>query len=168
MFLARKISLAKWSKKQEQGELAEDEIPADAVTADLRTQDNKLSFWRCDTKETTEVNKAVLAIAAAYDRIDKIAVVWLAADELRADGQTLEDSKGRTPVRELVELHIDVCRLDYMRLGKVAQCIFIALKKGQYLQLRKARVKELLAEAVKQGSIDPNHLEKSLRQELKL
>ena len=71
-------------------------------------------------------------------------------------------------MRELVELHIDVCRLDYMRLGKVAQCIFTALKKGQYLQLRKARVKELLAEAVKQGSIDPNHLEKSLRQELKL
>ena len=51
MFLARKISLAKWSKKQEQGELAEDEIPADAVTADLRTQDNKLSFWRCGDGE---------------------------------------------------------------------------------------------------------------------
>ena len=141
MFLARKISLAKWSKKQKKGELAEDEIPADAVTADLRTQDNKLSFWRCDTKETTEVNKAALAIAAAYDRVDKIAVVWLAADKLRADGQTLEDSKGRTPVRELAELHMDVCRLDYMRLGKVAQCIFTALKEGQYLQLRKARVK---------------------------
>ena len=48
MFLARKVSLAKWSKKDE---LAEGEIPADAVTADLRTQDNKLSFWRCGNGE---------------------------------------------------------------------------------------------------------------------
>ena len=49
MFLARKISLAKWSKK---GELEVGEIAADAVTADLRTQDNKLSFWRCGDGES--------------------------------------------------------------------------------------------------------------------
>ena len=86
MFLARKVSLAKWSKKDE---LAEGEIPADAVTADLRTQDNKLSFWRCGNGEGIEVNEAVLALAAAGTRVDKIDVVWLAVDELRSDGQTL-------------------------------------------------------------------------------
>ena len=35
MFLARKITRAKWSNK---AELSADEIPADAVTADLRTR----------------------------------------------------------------------------------------------------------------------------------
>ena len=168
MFLARKISLAKWLKKEEQGELAEDEISADAVTADLRTKDNRLSFWRCDTEETTEVNKAALAIVAGYERIDKIAVVWLAADELQADGQTLKDTEGKTPVRGLAELHVDVCRLDYMRLGKVAQRIFTALKEEQYLQIGKASVKGLLAEAVEQGDIVPNDLEKRVREELGL
>ena len=165
MFLARKISLAKWSKT---GELTVGEIPADAVTTDLRTRDNKLSFWRCDTMETTEVNKAALAIAAAYERIDKIAVVWLAADELRADGQTLKDTEGKTPVRGLAELHVDVCRLDYMRLGKIAQRIFTALKEEKYLQLGKASVKGLLAEAVEQGDIAPNELEKRVREALGL
>ena len=168
MFLARKISLAKWSKKQEQGELAEDEIPADAVTADLRTQDNKLSFWRCGDEEGIEVNEAVLALAAAGTRVDKIDVVWLAADELRSDGQTLQDTKGRTPVLELAELHVDVCRLDYMRLGKVAQRVVTALKKERYLRLRKARVRNLLAEAVEQGRIDPKDLQKRVREELGL
>lgn len=168
MFLARKISLAKWLKKEEQGELAEGEISADAVTADLRTKDNRLSFWRCDTQETTEVNKAALAISAACDRVDRIVVVWLAANELQADGQTLKDTKGRTPVRGLAELHMDVCRLDYMRLGKVAQRIVTALEEKRYLQLGKAGVKGLLAEAIEQGDIDPNHLEKRVREELKL
>ena len=165
MFLARKISLAKWSKK---GELAEGEIPADAVTADLRTQDNKLSFWRCGDGEGIEVNEAVLALAAAGTSVDKIDVVWLAADELRSDGQTLQDTKGRTPALELVELHVDVCRLDYMRLGKVAQRVVTALKEERYLRLGKARVRNLLAEAVEQGRIDPNDLEKRIREELGL
>ncbi len=165
MFLARKVSLAKWSKKDE---LAEGEIPADAVTADLRTQDNKLSFWRCGNGEGIEVNEAVLTLAAAGTRVDKIDVVWLAVDELRSDGQTLQDTKGRTPVLELAELHVDVCRLDYIRLGKVAQHIFTAIQKAQYLRLGKARVKQLLAEAVKQERINPNDLQKRVREELGL
>ena len=84
MFLARKISLAKRSKKSE---LEVGEIPADAVTADLRTQDNKLSFWRCGDGKRVEIEEAALAIAAAWESVDKIDVVWLAADELRSDPQ---------------------------------------------------------------------------------
>ena len=165
MFLARKISLAKWSKKSE---LEVGEIPADAVTADLRTQDNALSFWRCGDGERAEVNEAALALAAAGTRVDKIDVVWLAADELRSDGQTLQDTEGRTPVLGLAELHVDACRLDYIRLGKVAQRIFTAIQKEQYRRLGKARVKGLLAEAVGQGRIDPDDLEKRVREELGL
>ena len=165
MFLARKISLAKWSKK---GELAKGEISADAVTADLRTQDNKLSFWKCGDGERAEVNEAALAIAASYERVDKIVLVWLAADDLQSDGQTLKDTEGRTPVSGLADLHVDVCRLDYIRLGKVAQRVVTALKKDRYLQLRKARVKELLAAAVKQERIDPDDLQQDVRKDLGL
>ena len=42
MFLARKISRAKWPATRE---LSVSEIPADAVTGDLRTQNNALSFF---------------------------------------------------------------------------------------------------------------------------
>ena len=165
MFLARKISLAKWSK---QSELEVGEISADAVTLDLKTQDNKLSFWRCGDGERAGVNEAALAIAAACDRIDKIDVVWLAVGELQSDGQTLKDTKGRTPVLGLDELHVDVCRLDYWRLGKVAQLIFTAIQKDQHLRLRKACVKNLLTHAAEQGRIDPEGLKKPVRKELGL
>lgn len=165
MFLARKISLAKWSK---QSELEVGEISADAVTLDLKTQDNKLSFWRCGDGKRAGVNEAALAIAAACDRIDRIDVVWLAVGELQGDGQTLKNTMGRTPVLGLDELHVDVCRLDYWRLGKVAQLIFTAIQKDQHLRLRKACVKDLLTKAAEQGRIDPAGLKDHVRKELGL
>ena len=74
MFLARKITRAKWAAKQE---LSVGEIPADAVTVDLRTQDNALSFWRCPNDTDRDVEEAALAIAAARKRVDRLDIVWL-------------------------------------------------------------------------------------------
>ena len=151
MFLARKITRAKWTHKR--GGLAKGEIAADAVTADLRTQDNALSFWRCPTEDGDDIEKAALAIAAARDSVDKIEIVWLVEDELRDDGQYLEDTKGQTPVLELTGLHVDVCRLDYVRLGNVADHIIRAIEKKRYRRLSKRCVTNLLATAVKQKQV---------------
>ena len=116
MFLARKIARAKWAAKDG---LSESEIPADAVTADLKTQQNSLSFWRCPSDEKHDIEEAVLAIAAAGDRVDRLDIVWIADEELQADGQSLKDTAGRTPVTDMVAMHVDVSRLDYVRLGNV-------------------------------------------------
>ena len=66
MFLTRKITRAKWEAKQG---LAADEIPSDAITIDLRTQGNALSFWQCPTDAVSDVEEAALAIAAAGERV---------------------------------------------------------------------------------------------------
>jgi hypothetical protein len=66
MFLARMITRPKWQPKQG---LASDEIPADAITADLRTSNNVLSFWQCGEATDPEISTAVLAIAAGRDRL---------------------------------------------------------------------------------------------------
>ena len=47
MFLARKITHAKWKRQDLLPHLTSDEISADAVTADLRTSEDSLSLWRC-------------------------------------------------------------------------------------------------------------------------
>ena len=94
-----------------------------------------------------------MAIAAARDSVDKIEIVWLAEDELRDDGQYLEDTKGQTPVLELTGLHVDVCRLDYVRLGNVADHIIRAIEKKRYRRLSKRCVTNLLATAVKQKQV---------------
>ena len=160
MFLARKISRAKWEAKRD---LSEGEIPDDAITVDLRTKDNKLSFWRCSE---TEVEDVALAIAATRDNVDKLDIVWVDEGELKTDGQTLENTKGDTPVTELAERHVDVCQLDSVRLGKVAHRVMAAIKKGQCTRLTKKQVTNILVAAVKQKRVDLNDLRPSLRKKI--
>lgn len=163
MFLARKITQAKWRPREG---FAEGEIAADAVTVDLKTQDNSLSFWRCPTETTEDLEKAVLAIAATRNRVEKIEIVWLIDDDLQNDCQTLENTEGDTPVLELKELHVDVCRLDYVRLGKVAIRIATALENCRWRRITKGRVRELLVEAVKQKRVELADLQQSIQTEV--
>ena len=116
MFLARKITRAKWEPKQG---FADGEIPADAVTADLRTQGNSLSLWQCGDATMHEVEEAALALATAGNQVDKLDIVWLSDDDLNADGQNWAETEGRTPVTDLIRRHVDLSLLDYGRLGKV-------------------------------------------------
>ena len=77
-FFARKITRAKWMRHPE---LSAGEIAADAVTADLRTSGNALSFWRCGSAAEVEVERVALAMAAAGDRIDRLDLVWIAGEQ---------------------------------------------------------------------------------------
>lgn len=165
MFLARKITRAKWNPQED---LSEGEIAADAVTADLRTQTNSLSFWQCQEDENgaIDIEDATLAIAAAGDRIDKIDIVWLTDDELRNDGQDLKDTTGRTCVAGLANRHVDVCRLDYARLGKIARCVLNSIEKQRYKRFTKKDVKKLLATAVKKDRIKLDDLSDKIRREI--
>ena len=163
MFVARSISGAKW---RERDELGMGEIPADAVTADLRTKGNALSFWRCGDGGPEEVKRVALAIGSAAERIDKVEVVWLADEELRADGQTLRDSPGRTPVTELIDSHVDVTRLDLSRLARLAHRVVEAIGAGRHLRLRRGELKVLLVDALEQNRVNVDEMGSRVRQEL--
>lgn len=163
MFLARKITRAKWEAKQE---LSTGEISADAITGDLRTQDNSLSFWQCGIGDKTKLEEVALAIAAGRDTVAKLEIVWLADDDLRDDGQILKNTEGRTPVADLAKLHVDVCALDYARLGKIAHRVVTAIKEKRYLRLTKLRIKKLLTIAVDQGRIGIEDLEDKIQVEV--
>ena len=144
MFVARKIARAKWDKRPE---FADGEIPADALTADLRTKQNALSFWRCGG-ETADLENVALAIAAAADRIDKVELVWLAAEKLTEDRQTFEGSPGYTPVADLADRHVDLRRLDVVRLVRLANRVMEALGEGHYHRVSSARVKTVRIRAL--------------------
>lgn len=160
MFLARKFSPAKWAPKKG---LPKNGIPADAVTGDLRTQENTLSFWRCDVRD---VDEAALAIAAGADRIDKLDIVWIGDDDLRGDGHILSDSPGRTPVADLSDRHVDLRGLDYDLLGSVARRVAAAIDCDHCQRLTKTRVKALLKTAARDGRIDLEGLSKKIREEI--
>jgi hypothetical protein len=163
VFLARKITRAKWTPK---AGLEADEVPADAVTADLRTTENTLSFWRCGEGAEGEVEEAALAIAAGGDRLDKLDVVWLSDEQLRSDGQTWKDTDGRTPVKSLVKQHVDLYRLDYVRLGRVADGVVDAIECRRHRRLTKKHITKLLAVAVEEGRVALADLEEKVQSEV--
>ena len=162
-FLARTIARAKWPKT---GELTTGEIPADAVTIDLRTQGNSLSFWQCNSDKKDDIEEAALAIASGRERIDKLDIVWLDEENMRTDSQVLRDSEGRTPVSDLVNSHVDLVGLNYNLLGMVAQRVVNAIEENRYRRLTKRRVKKLIAKAHQQGRISANLLSDKLRAEI--
>lgn len=160
MFLARKIARAKWDKK---AGLGPDEIPADAITIDLRTRDNALSFYRCGSASPSEVEEAALAIAAAGDHIETFDVAWISSDDLRARGHELKDIRGETPLVSMRERHVDVCRLDHRRLGEVAETLAAALCPATSKRFTKSSVETLLLDAVKQGRVEREQLKDGLK-----
>lgn len=103
--LARKITRAKWDPR---AELAQSEIGADAVTGDLKTSSNALSVWRCESSDKEHLQRAVLALAAAADRPDRVDLVYLDEQALSMIGLSTRNTMGDTPVETLREHHVDI------------------------------------------------------------
>lgn len=161
MLLARMISRAKWERKEW---MSEGEISADAVTADPRTQNYKLSFWRSGTGTENEIENVALAIAAGRDKIDKVEIVLIDDKDLKHDGQIIKASDGRTPIGSLVKLHVNVTRLDYCRLGKVARRVASAVEADQCYRVTRRRVERLLVTAITRSKVlQIEKLNKNLR-----
>ena len=152
--MARKFNGAKWRKTEG---LGCGEIPADAVTIDLRTQSNTLSFWKCNFED------AALAIASVGSHVEKLDIVLLSSEELEEKGQKLNPSSGKTLVTELVDRHVDVCRLDYVRLGTIARGIVVAIEEERCRRFTRGQVLELLAEAVRRDRLEITKLEENVQ-----
>ena len=163
VFLARMFTRAKWKQCVD---LGSQEIPADAVTCDLKTRDNTLSFWQCGEGTDEEVSEAALAIATGRDRLDKLDVVWVKTAELTGDSLTTQQTAGRTPVLSLVGEHVDVIRLDFQRLGKVAYRISLAIEQECWSRLSKKQVANIIAAAVRQGRVSLTDLKEKLQVEI--
>lgn len=127
-----------------------------------------LSLWRCGFGTPEEIEDVILAVAAGRQRIEKVELVWVDEEDLRSDGQFLVNTDGRTPVPDLVSLHIDVGRLDYVRLGQVASLVMSAFDEGRYCRMTRKRVRELLVSAMNDGRVDAEGLHETIRAQVQL
>ena len=166
MFLLRKVEIQKWSPSND---LAADEAPADSVAADLRSKGNALSFWFCDSDPNDKCNvaDAAIAIAAMNNRIDKMHILWVSRDQLVSDGQNLDPKASETPITDMAQRHVDVCKLDSVRLGMVASRIFAAAKSEHYQFFDKKEVTNLLADAVKAGRVTIDQLNEKVEADVR-
>ena len=113
--LIRKVNKSKWF----QNDIKEREpVSADAITSCLRTYGNTLSVWEIESGD--ELDEAVLAIVAAHQHLESIDVIHLSPEYLTKNGIDCVHSKGRTPVDDLAENHVDLAKLTYEKLGVIA------------------------------------------------
>ena len=163
MFLARSITRSKWEAKNG---LQPGEIPADAITGDLRTKENSLSFWLCEPNDQEELNDVALAISATRDSVAKIELVWLEREELEASGQFFDETPGQTPVLDLVDRHLDLRRLDGERLGRLALHVQNAISMDRYKRMSRRQVRDILGAAVLEGRVRLENLSQKIQIEL--
>lgn len=161
--LVRKINRAKWV----QNDISKGaEVSADAVTHCMKTSGNTLSTWKIDSIE--EVEEAVLAIAAAQDHLDTFHVVCLDNKYLVDNGISTDSSPGITPVKELIDSHVDLCELTYRGLGVIADQTRQAFVNKSVLEYRFRQLKELLKKAIKDGRLNADDLKESVRNKLEI
>lgn len=140
MFLFRKISRVKWDSEK----FPTGRIQADAITADLRTSENALSFWTSPTDDDKALNEVALAMVANPEKPGPIDLVWFPQESLREEF-TWKDTLGETLYKKMADRHIDACQLDYEALGKIARHIVTAIKKQQLKRFKPGEIKSLLA-----------------------
>lgn len=159
MLLVRRIGRRKWPTTY--AEASVEQIPADAVTADLRTHRNCLSFWTCD--DIGDLDGAVLAIAAAAPRIATIDVVWIEDHERRFPGYDRLETEGVTPVAAWRQRHLDIAGLDYAGLGLVASAVADAVCAERCRRTPAPRVRAMLAKSVSENGLRLDDLEPRVR-----
>jgi len=116
---ARKFSRAKWERP---AFISDSEIPADAITVCLRTQDNKLSLWDCaDDDGSVEETVLALATGSKYDSLEKMHITTLVIAEMKSQGLSLANTPGDTAVEDLRERHLEVVKLTLNQLTKFAE-----------------------------------------------
>ena len=161
--LARKIARAKWDAKPE---LGDDAIAADAVTVDLKTTGNTLSFWRCESSSADDLKRASLALAAAAERPDRLDIVYIDERAVSTGDLATNNTPGNTPVASLREHHVDIEKLDLLRLGKVAQMVASAHRSNASHSMTRKQVIHLVAQAVRDGLVKLDDLQDKMKTEV--
>jgi hypothetical protein len=161
-YLVRKIARGKWSDFS-----SLEELSADVITADLRTQNNTLSVWKID--DESKLDDAILALATSKNvtEIDKMYVVIISEKSLSDMNFSIKNTeKGDTVVEELADTHRDVEGLKYPTLGKFATVILEQLQHEREILKTKKDIENILKNAIYAKRLDTTKLSDKLREKI--
>ena len=175
--LARKIQTSRW--RQSAG-CASDAIRADALTRDLQTRDDALSWWSCSGEGSTgqpdppdkasqSAAEVALALAASREHVETIEMVLFARKSLLDGGFGLSPSDGDTPVADLRDRHVDMVGLDADRLIDLARRVAEAARREHptLYRVTKKQLKHLLAQAVSNGRLNLEDLKVGVQKDVR-
>lgn len=154
----RKIEYPKWM----QNRILEGEAPsADAITNCIRTKANKLSFWKAINEE--KINDAVLAIVSHFDHLESCDIIAINDVMIDCSDLHINSSDGVTLYNAFSDNHYDIEKLDYDKLGKIAEIIIESIKMGNRTRFTKKRLKDLLASGINDGKINIDDLKPGVK-----
>jgi len=158
--LVRKIQKSKWMQNDI---LNGEPVSGDAITNCLKTKNNTISTWGIMSED--KIEQAVLAIVSAHQHIDTIDVVILEKENIEKKFN-LKNEPGNTPVKDLVDTHIDICGINYNSLGELAQAIVDKFKENKVFRFTRKQIKDLLITAVKSGRLNLRDLHDNIKEKL--
>lgn len=163
MNLVRKVSVAKWVGAEW---ASVDRIPADALSADLKTTGNTISFWLVDSADIgdEEVLRASVAMAAAMDKAESFDVISVPLQEF--ENCDVVESMGRSPYTEFCPQHRDVAALDDVSHIVLAKVLSRHIYEDRRRRITRAEILKALRSALTDGRLDRNEMKDSLVKQL--
>lgn len=161
MKFIRKISLAKWTSSLESDV---DSYSADAITGCLRTSENTLSLWKCESDE--EVAQSTLALLASQTRIDKLDLIVIDRDEVERRNLALVDSPGETAAKVYADKHVDVFGLNIDSLKLFAELVKEEVANKRIIRINRAMFIERLRNGIGSGEIVRSDLPDAILEQL--
>ncbi len=170
-YLVRKININQWPDGENSFFVSKEELNADAVTSDLRTTNNTLSWWRID--DETELESAGISIVSKLNsKQNNIRIIALSFEELEANFCLKNTpNQGDTAVKEFKQRHYDMCNMNYGLLGKISYFIAKETSQTKKNMILKINVKAAIAkikELVEKGKADKEMLGDYIKEQLKI
>lgn len=165
--IARKVDkLPRWQAARGNG-VEPDEISADALTTDLKTEGSALSFWSCGVVTASggpsQIDDVVLALCANAQRLDAVTIVWVEVASLEQQSIKIVRSPGVTPVSDLTDKHVDVVRLDVQRVGVLAEALVNSVANQCFRRFDTTEIKSILTAAITARRLNPGSLAPSIK-----
>jgi hypothetical protein len=157
----RKIDYAKWAQRQ----ILEGEPPsADAITNCMKTTRNTLSLW--SIRDESELDEAVLAIAAQGDHLDTIDILKINPSLISDRGLNVIKSHGLTPYAGFVNNHLDIVKLDYALLGIMAGVIVESIRHGGRKRVTFGELKKIITKGIEDGKVEMAELKPDIQKKI--
>jgi hypothetical protein len=154
-FLVRAINRAKWDPKPE--ELGPDLIQADAVTIDLKTTGNCLSFWRCIAANEAELKDIAFAVAVKRESLEKMDLAWLEEDNIQSIEIVMNNTIGDTYVEDMRDKHINAEKLDLEKIYLLSKRLCVSIRdENRFKRYTRGEIIQIVRDGISQGrfSID--------------
>ena len=123
-YLVRKINVSNWPDGENTPFSSVDDVQADAITNDLKTDKNEISWWKIEDLSEMELAGASFVSTLQKKQSGVLRFVAIPFEETEASLQIVNTPEhGRTAVKSMKSSHYDIQSLNYGNLAKLIELV---------------------------------------------